>query len=225
MVIRLGRNGRFLACSLYPEHKETRPLPGEEPETIGRRGRRRDVPGVRPGRAGCEARPVRAVCRLLALPRLQVHPQDRPAAARPAAVRGHVPQVQRGPAHRAASAPNGQRLLGLLALSEVRLHVVARADSARSTTRTTDPSRANGDEGAGICLKCGAPDRAAGAGRSSARSCPAASPIPEALAPRRRGRGGGRAAVAAAAAGRGARKPARGRSRTNERSAPRASAA
>jgi DNA topoisomerase-1 len=32
MVIRLGRNGRFLACSLYPEHKETRPVPGEEPE-------------------------------------------------------------------------------------------------------------------------------------------------------------------------------------------------
>ena len=28
--IRLGRNGKFLACSLYPEHKETRPLPGEE---------------------------------------------------------------------------------------------------------------------------------------------------------------------------------------------------
>jgi DNA topoisomerase I len=32
MVIRLGRNGRFLACSLYPEHKETRPLPGDEQE-------------------------------------------------------------------------------------------------------------------------------------------------------------------------------------------------
>ncbi|MFL5680098.1 MAG: type I DNA topoisomerase [Chloroflexota bacterium] len=31
MVIRLGRNGRFLACSKYPEHKESRPLPGEEP--------------------------------------------------------------------------------------------------------------------------------------------------------------------------------------------------
>ena len=31
MVIRLGRNGRFLACSLYPEHKETRPAPGDEP--------------------------------------------------------------------------------------------------------------------------------------------------------------------------------------------------
>ncbi|CAN5807471.1 type I DNA topoisomerase [soil metagenome] len=32
MVIRLGRNGRFMACSLYPEHRETRPLPGEEEE-------------------------------------------------------------------------------------------------------------------------------------------------------------------------------------------------
>jgi DNA topoisomerase-1 len=31
MVIRLGRNGPFLSCSLYPEHKESRPLPGEEP--------------------------------------------------------------------------------------------------------------------------------------------------------------------------------------------------
>jgi ssDNA-binding Zn-finger/Zn-ribbon topoisomerase 1 len=34
MVIRLGRNGRFLACSQYPEHKESRPLPGEEPPAL-----------------------------------------------------------------------------------------------------------------------------------------------------------------------------------------------
>ncbi len=32
MLIRLGRNGRFLSCSQYPEHKESRPLPGEEVE-------------------------------------------------------------------------------------------------------------------------------------------------------------------------------------------------
>jgi DNA topoisomerase-1 len=31
MVIRLGRYGEFLACSLYPEHKETRELPGATP--------------------------------------------------------------------------------------------------------------------------------------------------------------------------------------------------
>lgn len=30
MVARLGRYGEFLACSKYPEHKETRPLPGSE---------------------------------------------------------------------------------------------------------------------------------------------------------------------------------------------------
>jgi ssDNA-binding Zn-finger/Zn-ribbon topoisomerase 1 len=28
MVIRLGRFGEFLACSMYPEHKETREIPG-----------------------------------------------------------------------------------------------------------------------------------------------------------------------------------------------------
>jgi DNA topoisomerase-1 len=38
MVIRLGRNGRFLACSLYPEHKETRPLPGDEPPAMEGQG-------------------------------------------------------------------------------------------------------------------------------------------------------------------------------------------
>jgi DNA topoisomerase-1 len=31
MVKRFGRNGQFLACSLYPEHKESRPLPEDEP--------------------------------------------------------------------------------------------------------------------------------------------------------------------------------------------------
>jgi DNA topoisomerase-1 len=31
MVIKEGRFGRFLACSQYPEHKETRPLPEELP--------------------------------------------------------------------------------------------------------------------------------------------------------------------------------------------------
>ena len=34
MVIRLGRNGRFLACSMFPDHKESRPLPGDEPPPL-----------------------------------------------------------------------------------------------------------------------------------------------------------------------------------------------
>ena len=40
MVIRLGPTGCFLACSLYPEHSETRPLPGEEAAPLP------DLPGV-----------------------------------------------------------------------------------------------------------------------------------------------------------------------------------
>jgi DNA topoisomerase I len=35
MVIRLGRFGEFLACSMYPEHKETRELPGADGKTPG----------------------------------------------------------------------------------------------------------------------------------------------------------------------------------------------
>ena len=34
MTIHVGPNGRFLACSLYPEHNETRPLPGDEPDLL-----------------------------------------------------------------------------------------------------------------------------------------------------------------------------------------------
>jgi DNA topoisomerase-1 len=41
MVIRLGRYGEFLACSTYPEHKETRELPG-----TGGNGRQAGVDGA-----------------------------------------------------------------------------------------------------------------------------------------------------------------------------------
>jgi DNA topoisomerase-1 len=34
MVERLGRNGKFLACSLFPEHKESRPLPGTDEAVV-----------------------------------------------------------------------------------------------------------------------------------------------------------------------------------------------
>jgi DNA topoisomerase-1 len=38
MVIRLGRYGEFLACSMYPEHKETRELPGANGNGAGAAG-------------------------------------------------------------------------------------------------------------------------------------------------------------------------------------------
>ena len=160
MVIRLGRNGKFLACSTYPDHKETRPLPGEEaPEA---RGRRRPLPAVRRGRPDDQARQVRRLRGLLALPGLHVHPQGRPAAARPAAVRGRLPQERRRAPGRASRAAHRQRLLGVLELP-------AAATSPRITSRRAAIHDAH-DDGkgaiarrgeAGLCLTCGADGRAA----------------------------------------------------------------
>jgi DNA topoisomerase-1 len=35
MILRWGRNGRFLACSGYPDCRNTRPVEGDEPEPTG----------------------------------------------------------------------------------------------------------------------------------------------------------------------------------------------
>ena len=88
MVIRLGRNGRFLACSLYPEHKETRPLPGEEPEMPALEGVGETCPKCGEGTLVGEARPLRGLRGLLALSRLRLHPPHRPAATATAGLRG-----------------------------------------------------------------------------------------------------------------------------------------
>ncbi|HYM84802.1 MAG TPA: type I DNA topoisomerase, partial [Candidatus Dormibacteraeota bacterium] len=52
MVIRLGRYGEFLACSLYPEHKETRPLPGSEEAIAAGSGNGTGQPATAPALPG-----------------------------------------------------------------------------------------------------------------------------------------------------------------------------
>jgi DNA topoisomerase I len=53
MVIKEGRFGRFLACSKYPEHKETRPLPEELPSDAPEESCSHGVPmQLRTGRFG-----------------------------------------------------------------------------------------------------------------------------------------------------------------------------
>ena len=142
MVIRLGRNGRFLACSLYPEHKETRPLPGDEPPP--QEGTGEACPKCGEGTLVEQARPVRAVRRLLALPGLQLHQEGRPAAARPAAVRGHLPQEQGRPPRAASRPAHRERLLGVLQLPASATSRRTTSRSAASTTPTTarSPARA-----------------------------------------------------------------------------------
>ena len=92
------------------------------------RGRRRPVPAVRRGRPDDQARQVRRLRGLLALPGLHVHPQGRAAAPRPAAVRGRLPQERRRPPGGASRAADRQRLLGVLELPALRLHDEPRAD-------------------------------------------------------------------------------------------------
>ncbi len=53
MVIKEGRFGRFLACTQYPEHKETRPLPDELPPDLPVESCSHNVPmQLRTGRYG-----------------------------------------------------------------------------------------------------------------------------------------------------------------------------
>ncbi len=73
MIIKWGRNGRFMACSGYPACKTTKPLPEEQEQT-------KHVVGsqVRVVRWGhdCQGRTVRGVSRLLQLSLLQEHQTD-----------------------------------------------------------------------------------------------------------------------------------------------------
>ena len=145
MVIRLGRNGRFLACSLFPEHKESRPLPGEEPPPqagegevcpqcgegtlVGKRGR--FGPFV-----GCSRYPD---CTYIK--------QGGPAAAGPA-------PASRSPARRTTTAISSRvarggpaTSSGVLELPEVRLHDELRAGRGgpRHRRRPGRAARRDGD--------------------------------------------------------------------------------
>ena len=192
MVIRLGRNGRFLACSLYPEHKESRPLPGrgggrcrrcpgvgELPEV--RRDRRRD--------ARRQARPVRAVRRLLRYPDCDYIKKDGPPPPEPLAVRGRLPALRRGPARRrAARVGPGRVFWGCsrypkcdFTTSHEPLGAVHDADAG--------PVGRKGEDAA-MCLLCGVDDR----------RCRPPTIVPGTRG-RRRAAGSGRARPARAAAG------------------------
>ena len=176
-----GPQRAFLACSSYPEHKETAAA-ARRGAAAEARGRRRALPAVRRGRPGDQARPVRAVRRLLALPGLHVHQEGRPAAARPAPVRGALPEERRrATSSRVARGGPGTSSGG--------------APTTRSATsrRTHEPlgagPRRHDDGGpvarkgeTGLCLTCGARGRAAGRADLVGLRLPGGPPDPAALA-------------------------------------------
>ena len=144
MVIRLGRNGRFLACSLYPEHKESRPLPGDEPPP--QEGTGEVCPkcgeGTLVGKSG-RFGPFVGCSRY---PDCDYIKQEGPPPPDPLPFEVDLPQEQRRPPRAASRAAHRQRLLGMLELPEVRLHDQLRA-ARRPPRHRRRPDRAQGRGG------------------------------------------------------------------------------
>ena len=149
MVIRLGRNGRFLACSMYPEHKESRPLPGDElpPRKAPARSARSAARHARR-----QDRAVRAVPRVLAPIRSATTSRRRARRRRTRCrSRSSAPRTRTASSSRVApGAPVTSS--GVLQVPQVRLHDQPRA----ARWRARRGRRAAGAQGrGGDALVCG----------------------------------------------------------------------
>jgi DNA topoisomerase-1 len=208
MVIRLGRNGRFLACSLYPEHKESRPLPGDEAppqagegETcpqchqgtlVGKRGR--FGPFV-----GCDRYPDCDYIR---------REGPEPPAQLPFEV--VCPKNADGKLLSRRARRTGNVFWGCS--NYPKCDYTTNHEPIGALHETDDgPVAKKGD--AFLCLKCGAAIEVPSTGSSVGLRLPGGPPDPAALAPARRpgGRpGGGRTGGSKSGSGAGARGPRRG---------------
>lgn len=188
MVIRLGRTGRFLACSKYPEHKETRPLPGDEPEAVNVEGVGETCPECGQGTlvakrgrfgpfAGCSRYPDCKYIRKTGPPPPEQLPFE---VVCPKCNEGHL-MARR--ARRTGSVFYGCSRYPKCDFTSSREPVGALHDA-------DDGPVAREAEGAGICLKCGAAIELPDAIPAGIK-LPGGPPNPEALNPPRRGRGGG----------------------------------
>ena len=148
MVIRLGRNGRFLACSLFPEHKESRPLPGDEPPPQAGEGE--VCPQCGEGTLVGKTRPVRAVRRLLALPGLHYIKKEGPPPPDPLPFEVDLPEEQRRPSRRRGARAGPATSSGAARTTRSATSRRTSSRSARSTTPTTGPVAKHGETG--ICL-------------------------------------------------------------------------
>ncbi|HEY7523496.1 MAG TPA: type I DNA topoisomerase [Candidatus Limnocylindrales bacterium] len=207
MVIRLGRNGRFLACSLYPEHKESRPLPGEEEPALPGSGETCPQCGAgtlvaRRGRfgpfVGCSRYPDCDYIR-----------REGPPPPDPLPFEVTCPKNADGHLVARRARRTGSVFWGCS--NYPRCDFTTNFEPVGAFHDADDGPVARRGDG-GICLKCGAaiglPD-----GEPVGRRLAGGPPDPSALArPARGGRGGGRAGGPGARGGRGPRRSRRAES-------------
>ena len=125
--------------------RRSRPLPGEEPRAPAGRGR--DLPAVRRGDARRQARQVRAIRRLLALPGLQLHQEGGSAAA--GSARRSRSSARRTPTERSSRVAPGGPATSSGGARTTPSATTRRTSSrsGRSTTPTTGPSRRRASPG------------------------------------------------------------------------------
>ena len=186
MVIRLGRNGRFLACSLYPEHKETRPLPGEEAETPVVEGVGEKCPQCGEGELMARRGRFGALSGCPRYPDCNYIRKTGPPPPEPLAFEVTCPKCGEGQlvarrARRTGSVFWGCSRYPKCDFTSSREPVGALHDADEG------PVAREGD--GGICLRCGAPIDLPEEVIPGVR-LPGGDPNPEALTSSRRGRGG-----------------------------------
>jgi DNA topoisomerase-1 len=201
MVIRLGRNGRFLACSLYPEHKETRPLPGEEPEAVAVEGVGETCPKCGAGTLVAKRGRFGAFAGCSRYPECDYIRKTGPPPPPPLEFAVECPKCGQGQLTARRARRTGSVFWGCsrypkcdFTTSREPLGLLHDADAG--------PIARNGDEA--ICLRCGGAVELPRIIELGSR-LPAGPPNPGALAPKRRGRvGAGTGAGRSSAARKGA---------------------
>ena len=189
MVIRLGRNGRFLACSMYPEHKETRPLPGEEPEDQPQlEGVGEVCPQCGEGHLVRQARPIRRIRRAaIAYPDCNFIKKTGPPPPEPLPFEVECPKCGQGHLTTRRARRTGSLFWGCSRYPECDFTTSKEPTGAVHDADAGAVAR-NGE--VGLCLRCGAevplPDPVVPGSK-----LPGGPPNPGAIAPRRSSRGGG----------------------------------
>jgi DNA topoisomerase I len=189
MVIRLGRNGRFLACSMFPEHKESRPLPGDEPPPLEGAGETCPQCGLgtlvgKNGRfgpfIGCDRYPE---CNYIK--------KEGPAAPEPLPFEVVCPKNGDGHLVARRARRTGNVFWGCSAYP--KCDFTTNHEPIGALHELDDGPVARRADSTAICLKCGATIEVPAEGSVIGLRLPGGPPNPEALAsPRPAGRRGGR---------------------------------